>query len=140
MVCSAAISCLSEYATMEQRKPVRDLTIDTALVRLDSKDPAMRKGAIKLLHEIGPARKDVKDKLVIFAKTVHRDETKRALAEVVRGKGGIHIPGADFGGVGDAGGVAVNKVELRRQYLAARQEWIRGGKRGDPPPKPEGID
>ena len=35
---------------------------------------------------------------------------------------------------------AMGKVELKRQYMQARQAWIAGGKKGDPPPMPDGLD
>jgi hypothetical protein len=46
-------------------------------------------------------------------------------------------------GTGDGGATvpdSMNKLAIKAEYMAARQAWIRAGKKGDPPPRPEGID
>ncbi len=142
MVSSAAITCLTEYAASGQKKTVRDLTIDMMLERLDTRDAAMRKGAAKLLKEIGPGRKDVKDKLVVFAKTIDSDDVKKTLAETLRTAKSSPAKEA-LGAMGEPesqADLAVNKIELKREYMEARRAWISGGKRGDEPPKPPGLE
>lgn len=151
MVVSAAISCLTEFALPHQPKALKNLTIDMTLDKLESKDPAVRQGAIKTLKDIGPNRKDVRDKILAFAKQVERREVKEALAQVIRGGGGGTGGGTASGdqtaGSITGGGSSENvlagsmgKLALKQQYLAARKAWIAGGKKGDPPPPPEGLE
>jgi len=148
MVVSAAITCLAEYANPNKPKASRDLAVNMTLDTLEHKDPAMRQGAIKLLKEIGPNRKDVKDKIKAFAKHVDRQETKEALAQALKSSGSDTLSQlADM--AEDSGGSAgekkstpdhIGKLELKRQYMEQRRAWIQGGKVGDPPPKPPGLD
>lgn len=146
LVASAAITCLSEYASMNKPKALRDLTINTCLDMFEDKDPAMRSGAVKLLREIGPTRKDVKPKITAFAKHVEKHEAKEALAAALRSVGSDTLTQLVVAEGGDAKADdkkapgAVDKLEAKRQYLAARKQWIASGKVGDPPPKPPGID
>lgn len=149
MVVSAAITCLTEYALPSKPKALRDLTINTALDQLQHKDPAVRQGAIKLVKELGPNRKDVREKILGFVKTVERREVKEALAMALKTGGGGASPMEEIahaaggtGGEGDKKGPvgAMGQLEAKRDYLAARKAWIAGGKIGDPPPKPPGVD
>lgn len=150
LVVSAAISCMSEYAAINKPKTMRDLAINGTLDRLNHKDPAMRQGAVKLLKEIGPNRKDVKEKITGFLKTVDRRETKLALAEAL--KSGSGSPGSDtLGALAEAEGghdpkkgpappTKTEMLEAKNAYFKAREAWVRGGKRGDPPAKPPGME
>lgn len=150
LVASAAITCLTEYALPDKPKTHRDLTVNGALDLLESKDPAMREGAAKLLREIGPNRKDVKDKIVAFAKQVESLEAKDALARALRASAGSEtlsamasaLEGEEPPGskANTASATHVGKLELKREYMQARKEWIAGGKKGEPPLRPEGID
>lgn len=161
LVVSAAISCASEFAGSDKQRTVRDLAINSTLDRIASKDPAMREGAGKVLREMGPLRKEVKEKILAFAKHVERREVKETLAHVLKagvagaatGEFDLHgnpidsTTGSAAGSPAEAvssksGGAmsSVNKLELKRQYMQARKDWIQGGKKGDPPSPPPGID
>lgn len=142
MVVSAAISCLAEYASTKQQKAVKDLTVNTCLEALESRDPAMRKGAAKVLVEIGPNRKDVKERILQFLKMTESKQAREAIAEALKSGGGAPTSSDLEGGeeASSPGADRMAKLELKRQYMEARQAWIRNGKKGDPPVKPEGID
>lgn len=151
MVVSAAITCLAEYAQPHKDKVTRDLAINEAIDCLGHKDPAVRANAVKLVKEIGPARKDVKPKLTAFAKTVDQPEVKMAIAQAIKssphssdGLGQMAALAASEGGDSTKGEPeapnAMSQLEIRRQYMAARKAWIDGGKHGDPPAKPPGLD
>lgn len=149
MVVSAAITCISEYALPRRPKTLKDLAINGCLDRLQSKDPAVRQGAVKALKEIGPNRKDVHDRLLSFTKHADQRETREAIGMLLKTGGGAPSPSEQLAALAEAeGGVAkkpgvpdsINKIELRRQYMAARKAWVDGGKQGDPPSKPVGLD
>ncbi len=147
MVVSAAITCLSEYASPKRQKQLRDLTINTCLDTLESRDPAMRAGGIKLLKEIGPNRKDVKDKVIAYAKTVQRREVKEALGMALKTGSGadpleqMQSLSKEAGGTPQAAPPSsMSQLEMKRQYLSARKAWIDSGKQGDPPAKPAEME
>lgn len=164
MVISAAISCAAEFAASNNHKSIRDLAINSTIDRVASKDPAMRDGACKVLKEMGPLRKEVKEKLLAFAKHVERREVKEALAHVLKagvtgsitGEFDSHgnpitdsssttqsgTMGSSRGAATKSGGAmtSMDKLELKRQYMQARKDWIQGGKKGDPPAPPAGLD
>lgn len=146
MVISAAISCLADFSMPHQPKLIRTMTIDIAIEMLESKDPALRVGALKLMREIGPNRKDVRDKALAFIKRTDRREIRDALVAAMKNAGGTTDPtGASATGSGSADGGptvpdSMNALAAKAQYLAARRAWIQGGKKGDPPPKPEGVE
>jgi HEAT repeat protein len=148
MVVSAAISCLCEYANERAPKSIRDMVLNTAIDALESKDPLMRGNAVKLLKELGPGRKEVKDRVIMKAKTAERREVKEALSAVLKSGMGAALaealgegkqPAADGTPGAEKKPTSIDTLELRRQYMAARQEWIRNGKKGDPPVPPPGI-
>ncbi|MBI1290145.1 hypothetical protein GC173_02715 [bacterium] len=152
MVVSAAISCLSDFSLPHQPKLIRTLTIDTTIEQLESKDPAMRVGALKLLKEIGPNRRDVRDKAIAFIKRSDRREIRDAVVAAMKNAGaGSGTAGSDTGSA-TSGSItsgfdtsptvpdSMNTLAAKQQYLAARRAWIAGGKKGDPPAKPEGMD
>ncbi len=158
MIVSAAITCLTEYTAPAKPKPLRDLAVNEAIDLLASEDDYTRKNAVKLLREIGPRRKDVKDKLIAFSRHQDSRRVKEALSQLLRG---AHGPGPialqkkveaskgkedEESPKGSTDEVApsmpstVVQLEERRAYMDARRAWIEGGKKGDPPPKPAGMD
>lgn len=142
MVVSAAISCLSEYASESKPDPLKNLTINTTLEKMESRDPAVRQGAVKLLKSIGPNRKDVKPKISQFAKHTEKHEAREAIAQALKSGKGAENPIDQLANMVSAKGVpdSMQQLELKQQYLQARKAWIDGGKKGDPPQKPEGLD
>lgn len=151
MVVSATITCLAEYAQPHKDKISRDLAINEAIDCLGHKDPAIRSNAVKLIKEIGPGRKDVKTKLTAFAKTVDKADVKLAIAQALKssphssdGMGQLAALAAGEEGESAKGEPevpnAMSQLEIKRQYMADRKAWIDGGKRGDPPAKPPGLD
>lgn len=142
MVVGAAINCLVECAGLGRAKQLRDMTINMVLDALNSKDPAVRQGAVRVLKDVGPNRKDVREKITAFAKTAERRETKDALATILKGgHAGGEAPPAEKPVEKKEGPLSVtDKMELKRAYMAQRKAWIDGGKKGDPPVMPPGLD
>ncbi len=147
MVVSAAIGCLTEFAEPEKPQAVRDMCVNTCLDTMESRDPAMRQSAIKLLKEIGPNRKDVRGKVAGFAKAAQTREVRDILERVLKTGKGAPDPQsqmAELDGKSEdskaPGQENMNKLELKREYMEARRQWIQNGKKGDPPSKPPGID
>ncbi|MCC6548373.1 hypothetical protein IT570_14535 [Candidatus Sumerlaeota bacterium] len=149
LVTSAAITCISEYALMKKPKVLKDLAINGCIDRLASKDVLVRVGAQKTLREIGANRDDVKSRINGFVKNATPEE-RQAVAELYKGLALINqTPGETLASIAQAeGGTvakkpgtdAMNKVELKRQYMQARQAWLTGGKKGDPPAMPDGLE
>jgi hypothetical protein len=149
LVASAAITCLNEFALPTSPKTIRNLTIDRCLEALEHKDPAVRTGALKLLKEMGPMRKDVKDKALVAVKGLSRPEIRDAVASMLKGATAAPQKGNTATGSATGGGDSnektappnhTDKLALKAQHLAARKAWIAGGKKGDPPAPPPGMD
>jgi hypothetical protein len=154
MIASAVITCLSEFASPKKSKQMVDMTVNITLDHIDHKDPLIRAEAIKLLKEIGPSRKDVKGKVLAFTKHIERQEVKDALLRALRTKVGNEtlnklVSGMKMdnpvgpGSKDEADKIpasSVDRLEIKRQYMNARRGWIDGGKVGDPPPRPPGMD
>lgn len=149
MVASAAITCISEYALMKKPKVLKDLAINGCIDRLASKEVLVRVGAQKILREVGLNREDVKSRINGFVKNATAQE-RYAVAELYKNVAASNqTPGETLASIAQAEGGsaakkpttdAMGKVELKRQYMQARQAWIAGGKKGDPPPMPDGLD
>ncbi len=152
MVVSATITCISEFAGLKKPRALKEMTVDQVLECLESRDPAVRLNAVKVLKEIGPTRKDIKEKVIAFAKAATRREVKDALSRALQSAtmAGLGAEDSREGeGASDDGEdkpearrpmTSVDKLELKRQYMEQRRAWIAAGKKGDPPPKPPGVD
>ncbi|MEQ8821263.1 MAG: hypothetical protein RLY93_13565 [Sumerlaeia bacterium] len=146
MVVNAAIGTLQEYTDPKQPGYKRDEVVEKALLLFEHKSAAMRGAAPKLLKAIGPARPEVKSKLVEFVKSTDSADVKHRLRlalKTAQVEGGLvtdEEPDNEGGPGGGGGGIGgVSALELKRQYMQERQAWIRGGKKGPPPEPPEGV-
>ncbi len=157
MIVSAAITCLTEYAAHNKPRTLRDLAINEAVDLLASPDDHTRKNAVKLIREMGPTRKEVKEKLIAFSKHQEDRHVRDALGQLLRGLRGaapqqparqkMELSKDEEGARPEAsdGLLAslpsnVRRLEERRAYLDARRAWVESGKKGDPPRKPAGMD
>ena len=117
----------------------------------------MRVSAIKLLKEIGPNRPDIRKRVSNFAKSVTDGNARLVLMQAL-GDVASSSPESSAGpsqeaveqteagaGAGAAAPSAASgtpqksALDLKREYMLARQQWIKGGKKGDPPQPPSGI-
>ncbi len=154
MIASAALTAASEFAAPGKPKSLIDQTVEKTLDAIESRDAAMRLAAVKLLTEIGPNRPDIRKRVSAFAKSVTDGNAKlalmKALGDVSPADAGPHQPevAAEDGGGGEpharegapaavsSSEPAKSALDLKREYMLARQEWIRGGKKGPPPQPP----
>ncbi|MDK2973124.1 MAG: hypothetical protein PWP23_2879 [Candidatus Sumerlaeota bacterium] len=151
MVVSAAISTLSEYAAPGKPAFLLEMLMEQASLGLTHKNAAQRMGTVKLLREIGPNRPEVKKRLMAITKILEHSDVKAAMAAMLAearaatplpARGGDKSQEPDTPGdeKKDAGPkTAADILELKRQYMQQRRQWIQGGKKGDPPPLPPGI-
>lgn len=154
MIASAALTAAAEYAAPNKPATLMALVVDKALEGIESRDPALRVECIKLLKEIGPNRAEVRKRVAAFAKTVEepsaRVAIKQFLGEVAPPAPPTGTP-AEPAGADQANGDAAppqakspasagkSALDLKREYMVARQEWIRNGKKGPPPEPPAGA-
>jgi hypothetical protein len=152
MVVSAAISTLSEYAAAGKPGYLLEMLLERMENAMTGRNAALRMATPKLLREIGPARPEIRKRLVPLAKTLEHADVKAAMANVLQdiraaGPGPTPKPMPDEKAPEDRPGDAqpkaantqVDLLELKRQYMQERRRWIQGGKRGDPPSPPPGV-
>ncbi len=154
MISSAAVTAASEYASPGKPRTLVNAMLDKTLEAVESRDPAMRVSAIKLLKEIGPNRPDIRKRISNFAKSVSDGNARLVLMQTL---GAVAPAGADSSpsqepespertSEGDAPasasgvsrGPQKTALDLKREYMLARQQWIKNGKKGDPPQPPPG--
>ncbi len=145
MVQSALITCLAQYGDVEKPEKLRDALILQAIESIEGKDPKVRDGAVKVLHEIAPLSDDWKIKIMKFGQSAETEDIRNAFRRSLQSAKQPARSSSDTVKVMAEGETAempdnIKKLELKRQYMEARHAWVQGGKRGDPPPKPEGLD
>ncbi len=162
LVQAAARTALQEYTARDKPEPLRTQALQSIAHALNAKDPALRQGATQTLREIGTGLPEVRTlleqeiaasdnpsvqkhiQLLIKESSVGKAREGRRGAGVEAGAGALSAAGAEFTAEGSgeeaaAGPGGVSKMDLKRQYVMARQEWIRGGKKGPPPEPPPGV-
>jgi len=150
MIASAALTAAAEYAAPGKPETLTAMVVDRALEGIESRDPALRVECIKLLKEIGPNRPEVRKRVAAFAKSVEDPSARLALKQFLGEVASPAAPAADAtapegAAPGDAApqpkatGPAKSALDLKREYMVARQEWIKGGKKGPPPEPPAGA-
>ncbi|MCX7626504.1 MAG: HEAT repeat domain-containing protein [Candidatus Sumerlaeaceae bacterium] len=151
IVAAAAATALSDYA----RPPVKPLVVERLhaelLHALQVGDNGLRKKIAEILERMGPQRSPLKDRLEALLQSGALDSSAREIvmrllaASPAPATTNERRPGAAVTPSGnDAGATAgakgpqhISELEKRRQYLLARQAWIRGGKKGPEPRPPE---
>lgn len=165
LVQGAARTALLEYMSRHVPSSTRQLFLDAAVQALADKDPAMSRGAAQMLCEIGLNHPELQTVFTQFLETTQSTDLRKQISLLLKEKGpGARPAGAPGGGVvvkpglaplpaaganratpstgampPAATGAASNALDLKRQYVIARQEWIRGGKKGPPPEPPPGT-
>jgi len=154
MVQGAARTALLEYMGRRVPAPVRGEFLQKITGALNAKDPALRQGAIQTLREVGPRRPEVRTLIEQEMKAAESATTQKQIQLLLQESGPMRAPGGDAPietapgeepaatdeqPEGPAQLSRVNILELKRQYVLARQEWIRGGKQGPPPEPPPGV-
>lgn len=148
MVRSAAITALAECGSMDRPAYQIDETLNAIVGQLKSKDRLAHQSAIAVLREMGMRRVEVRRRVGEFAKEAELPELKIKLKELMDEKGvssaegrislDPQAPGKTESSSAPAP-TNVHKADLKREYFRKRQEWIAGGKQGDPPQPPPGV-
>ncbi|MGC8740848.1 MAG: HEAT repeat domain-containing protein [Candidatus Sumerlaeaceae bacterium] len=153
IVAAAAATALMDFARAPVTPAVLERLHAELLHALQLGTPVMRQKVVDVLRRLGPRRSPLKERLEQLLATGALDGAARVLVEKllapppdakpVGGEGGAANDKPD-GAAGSPAGVAASsgpkhltELEKRRQYLLARQAWIRGGKKGPEPQPPE---
>jgi hypothetical protein len=153
MVQCAARTALVEYSGRRVPPPVKAEFLAQIVAAIASKDPAIRQGALQTLREVGTGRPEVRARLELELKATQSATLGKQIQLLLRegGAGKKAMEAAAPGAAGPAdesdpdgespAGIAppASGLDLKRQYVVARQEWIRGGKKGPPPEAPPGL-
>lgn len=158
IIASAALTAAAEYAAHGKPATLVALVVDKALMGIESRDPALRAECSKLLKEIGPNRPEVRKRVAAFAKSVDDPSVKLSLKQFLGevapvGGAAPAAPAAEGDGGAEGAprtsdsssarpavaGAGKSALDLKREYMVARQEWIKGGKKGPPPEAPPGA-
>lgn len=165
LVQGAARTALLEYMSRRVPAAIRQVFLDATVQTLADKDPALGRGAAQLLHEIGLAHPELQTVFQQFLESTTSADLRKQISLLLKEKSPGGRPAAAPGGraagkpavaalpeagnppashaaevMGQTGkGGAPSALDLKRHYVIARQEWIRGGKKGPPPEPPPGA-
>jgi hypothetical protein len=153
MISAAAVTALMDFGSGRLAPNVLNALHGELLKALESDDHSVRLKASEVLAKLGPRKPPLKEKLEAIAGRPDARAVVKGLASRLLGSppampsgGGTQTPRpgpsplAGEKGPGSAApkpSLPATELEKKRAYLIARQEWIRGGKRGDPPEPPE---
>jgi hypothetical protein len=156
MIRAAAETALGEYAWAASNETVLRALTYALLEGLRSRNEAAREAVRTVLRRLGPTREPLHSKLLTIAQqesdALWRAEASRLLREVAEPATleTLGTPGeaqeqesaepAESASSGQPSQLRDIEATLRRrrEYLLARQAWIRGGKKGPPPAPSEG--
>lgn len=158
LVRASAETALGEYAWAAGNETVMRALVYALLDGLHSRNDAVRESIRTVLKRLGPGREPLRSKLQAASQhgtdALLRAEASRLLREGIEADtlDTLGTPGEqDQAGPKEAPEASqpspssARKRDLesmlrqKREYLLARQAWIRGGKRGEPPkPPPNG--
>jgi len=147
LVRGAAETALGEYAWAASNETIMRALLYSLIDGMRNRNDEVRGAVTKILRRLGPTREPLRSKLVMISQS-EPDPLVRAEAARLLDEGeteGVQIVSVG-GGVAEeaspetaAQNILDEKIRLKREYLLARQEWIRGGKRGDAPKPPAGL-
>jgi HEAT repeat protein len=152
IIAAAAETALVDYGAAPVRPAVLERLHSELLAALRLGDSTLRQKVAGVLKRLGPRRSSLKDRLeALLAEGSLDGEATRLVRELLAAppaqksggqptEGSDNAPGKVAGGgsVRSAKGPAhISALEKKRQYLLARQAWIRGGKKGPEPQPPE---
>lgn len=156
IIASAAQMALNDFIQPPIARQTRDAFYDQVLDAIDRADNAVKVKLGEILTKLGVQKSPLKEKIAermnrgdmspagravlekamgaksVAAGTTHSRETVSADPDKL-GAAASYMPKAG----GDKAADYVSDMDKKRAYLQARQEWIRGGKRGPEPTPPE---
>ncbi|MBM3335544.1 hypothetical protein FJY63_12865 [Candidatus Sumerlaeota bacterium] len=159
MVRAAAETALGEYALQAGNETIMRALTYALLDGLGSRNASVREAVRGALKRMGPGREPLKSKLISLSRdatdAIVRTEAAQVLREATRTDalespeatspdmeeetGEISQSGRADSGASPAKSDKATELQLKREYILARQAWIRGGKRGEPPKPPPGL-
>lgn len=153
MIAAAALTGLADMAAPPVPPPVLQQLHSELLRELETGDMNMRLKASEVLARMQPERSPLKEKLEAIRSRDTAPLPVRSMVDRLLGSaagGGEEEPagagagaparasaGSGAGAPAAAAPARMSELEKKRQYMLARQEWIRGGKRGPEPAPPE---
>ena len=131
---TSVINALSEYGVKYVNKYIRDEAFDELIQNLDTKNEKICSGILEVFKKIGLGNESLLNKIK-QAQSIGSQKIKDELMKLFRrvSENGT----VEYIGRGEA---ATGKLDEKRQYYLAYQEWIRGGKKGSPPEKPKDLE
>jgi hypothetical protein len=154
IVAAAAGTALMDYGSPPVSPHVQGHLVDTLVAVLEKGPDPVKVKLVDVLQRLGPRRSPLKERLEAFAaKPGLNLATKSVLARLIQPPApAAAAPPRQAEATGDEpaapapkpGGApapkpaaAVSALDQKRAYMLARQEWIKGGKRGPEPKPPE---
>jgi HEAT repeat protein len=156
IVSAAAVTALLDFGGAGASAHARERLLDALLDAVTKGDNATRVKAAEVLRRLGPDKSPLRDRLEELASDPVLPAAARAV--VLSLAAGPPKPKAAAPAAGDAsegeekpvdpalgkhlpskgaGPAAMSELDKKRAYLLARQEWIRGGKKGPEPKMPD---
>ena len=131
---TSVINALSEYGKKNVNKYIRDEAFDELIRNLDTKNEEICSGILEVFKKIGLGNEPLLNKIK-QAQSVGSQKIKDELMKLFRkvSENGT----VEYIGIGE---VATGKLDEKRQYYLAYQEWVKGGKKGSPPKKPKDLE
>jgi hypothetical protein len=131
---TSVINALSEYGGKDVNKYIRDEAFDELIQNLDTKNEKICSGILEVFKKIGLGNESLLNKIK-QAQSIGSRKIKDELMKLFRrvsenGK-------VEYIGMGE---VATGKLDEKRQYYLAYQEWVKSGKKGSPPEKPKDLE
>ncbi len=156
IIASAAQMALQDFAQPPVAQQSLNALYDAVLDGIEEGDNAQKVKLGELLMKWGPRRMPLKEKIDLRMSRGGMDLAARAVLEKAMGTGaagggpahkreGVEMDEEKLGAAASympkAGGAGastmVSDLDKKRAYMQARQDWIRGGKRGPEPKLPE---
>jgi hypothetical protein len=157
MIAAAAATALHDIGTGRVPQATLDHLYRDLLKALESDENPVKVKVGELLSKLGPGKSPLKERLEkLSTKTDLNLATKSILTKLLSetgsqqpqqkpaaavtidpdklGAAGKYMPHAGAAAKGEA---VITELDKKRAYMQARQEWIRGGKRGPEPQPPQ---
>ncbi len=155
IIAAAAQMALQDFAQPPVARQSLNILYDNLLDSLEEADNPVKVKVGDVLGKLGPGRSPLKEKVAERLAKQSLPPAARAVLEKVSGGGSSGGPAHGRAGVamdekklgaaagymptagGEKGSDFVSDLDKKRAYMQARQDWIRGGKRGEEPRPPE---
>lgn len=156
IIASAAQMALQDFGTAPIARQTLDTYHEALLNAIEHGDNAVKVKIGELLPKVGSRKAPLKDKIAAALARPDLPVAARAILDkavggaaaapgTVHNRQGVVLDETKLGAAagymptagGDKGSEFVSDLDKKRAYMQARQEWIRGGKRGPEPRPPE---